>query len=1476
MEYSRAQLDALIRNTAGHAAVYQVMDGLFHPVCRTESVPAFFGLTDEESLSRSDRDAARAVHAADLPALRRQLDEVLSGGGDREAVFRTRRGEDGFAWTHAFFKLLGTLEGRPVLIASFTDVSSSAAALEEQLRQEKEKYRAAIEGANLRVYEYDILSRTILLPEHARRLFGASSSVLTGVPDSILPYFHQEDHDRVRRFFARVEHGEKRVTDEFLMKAVDGRAAYLRYTFTVVFDDAGRPVKSYALSEDITALKRNQATFNETLESLLSANPSALCSFRTNLSQNLCSEGHGVSVYIQKLLGAETADALFQNILSIIPDREQRVRASGFFSRQALLDAFAGGSKGLQLDYQRAGETGKLLWVRTFVNMLKNPETQDVIAVFYSLDITAEKRQREIFDIITKQEYDYVALLHAEQNKIEFLNLSPKLLSKYHKAFGQSGALFDFDMTRLFAADSWVDGADRDSYLRASSAEAVREGLDRSGHYELSVRGHYTGRPDETMCRKIQHYYLDESREIILIIQSDVTETYLQQERETARAKSEKEQLADILNKLSTGICVLSMPDPEHVRTTFCNQQIYQLLDMKPNASTPEELDPDEDPLLLRYFRDEFSGIHPDDLPRTRQAFREGYGKSAFTVSNVRYLGGKGAYKNITIDLVLRESRPDGRIFYASYRDVSQEVALRRELELRQQKRMENTLVDTIGRLPACSVLYRETETGPSEAERYSDEFCRLKECSQEEVRRLSGGDAFAPVHPDDRKALKEAVLASKNDDQMHTAVYRIITGRSGYKWVSVNYTHFTFAGQRYLYAVYTDIDELKKQEQQLEEQYNSAQAFLDSISGSYLTTQRVNLTKNLVESSSGTSPLPRASALPEYDAAAEALFSAVPSPQERAECREFFSRRHLLRVYESGAKNLSRDYRYLTPEGSLRWARGSITLTRRPGSGDVISFVAVNDISREKLIGLIMDRVISTQFDHVSCIDARTGKIEFFFAGNGDVNGQEIRSGSSYDAVISALCDTAVIPSERESFSSFMRLDSITARLDSEQRCIHSFTVGENGGLRAKQVEFFYVDRENKLIALLRTDYTEAQHRQLEQEERLRSALAAAKRANEAKSDFLSRMSHDIRTPLNGIIGMTYIAQEQPNPERTADCLSKIDTSSKFLLSLINDILDLTKAESDKIELHPEPYPPEEFYGYLDAVFQPQCIGKRQTLIVDKHPPAGFYPLFDKLRINQVLFNLLSNAVKYTPEGGTITYRDRFSPPDAAGRTTVRFEVLDTGIGMSEEFRKHLFEPFTQEGRSDTSESRGSGLGLAIAKKLVDLMGGTISLDSKSGKGSDFTVTITTGCVPSSDEVADAGKANAAKSPKSLAGRHVLLCEDHPLNQEIAKALLAERRMIVTVAEDGRIGAELFRQSPIRCFDVILMDIRMPVMNGYEAARAIRSMDRPDAGTVPIIAMTADAFEDDVQKCLDAGMNGHIPKPIDPERMFDMILSVL
>ncbi|QNM04534.1 ATP-binding protein [Qiania dongpingensis] len=376
---------------------------------------------------------------------------------------------------------------------------------------------------------------------------------------------------------------------------------------------------------------------------------------------------------------------------------------------------------------------------------------------------------------------------------------------------------------------------------------------------------------------------------------------------------------------------------------------------------------------------------------------------------------------------------------------------------------------------------------------------------------------------------------------------------------------------------------------------------------------------------------------------------------------------------------------------------------------------------------------------------------------------------------------------------------------------------------------------------------------------------------ASRAKSDFLSRMSHEIRTPMNAIIGMTDIARhEVKKPERLEECLDKIDRSSQFLLSLINDILDMSKIESGKMKLDIRTFDMEELAESVAGLIEPQAEAKR-IQFVRRVSLTHKWLMGDPLHLSQVLVNLLGNAVKFTPEGGTVTLT--VEQEEVRGNSTgIRFSVKDTGIGIERENFKRIFNAFEQAGDDTTKEYGGTGLGLAISSSLIRMMGGNISLNSRPGEGSNFYFKI---CLKTGqEETKNPEKENTDNV--SCEGKRLLLVEDNELNMEIAKVLLEMNGFLVETAENGKIAVERFAGHDEDYYDAILMDIRMPVMDGLEAARVIRRMDRPDAGTVPIIAMTANAFDEDMKKSIESGMNGHLAKPIDIEELIRTLKKVM
>ena len=390
-------------------------------------------------------------------------------------------------------------------------------------------------------------------------------------------------------------------------------------------------------------------------------------------------------------------------------------------------------------------------------------------------------------------------------------------------------------------------------------------------------------------------------------------------------------------------------------------------------------------------------------------------------------------------------------------------------------------------------------------------------------------------------------------------------------------------------------------------------------------------------------------------------------------------------------------------------------------------------------------------------------------------------------------------------------------------------------------------------------------------QQEAVQQALKKAQEASQAKTDFLSRMSHDIRTPMNGIINLTELALQEPLSDKVRGHLDKSLLSSKFLLGLINDILDMSRIESGRMILNKENLTRTEFLTMVETVINPLMDEKHINFHSELNP--GEYTIsVDKLRFNQIFFNLLSNAAKFTNDGGDVWFEvTNLEAED--GKLSIKFVVRDNGIGMSEEFQKHLFEPFAQEHSKLSDKTKGTGLGLPIVKSLVDAMGGTITVKSKLGEGTEFTVLLDVDIVAREERPV---AVDTSLNRDNLNGMNVLLVEDNEINSYLAKVILENAGCVVTLATNGQEAVDTFAASKPFDFDVILMDVRMPVMDGLQATRIIRSLDRPDAKTVPIAAMTADAFDEERKRTIEAGMNYHLSKPFDAQHLYDVLMQCL
>ena len=474
-----------------------------------------------------------------------------------------------------------------------------------------------------------------------------------------------------------------------------------------------------------------------------------------------------------------------------------------------------------------------------------------------------------------------------------------------------------------------------------------------------------------------------------------------------------------------------------------------------------------------------------------------------------------------------------------------------------------------------------------------------------------------------------------------------------------------------------------------------------------------------------------------------------------------------------------------------------------------------------------------------------------------------------------------------QEAYREFINMSTVAKRLEEREMLSFTARTADERWLIMIIVPQGY-DKNGKLCTVLvaNRDATEEKEREIVQDKNLRNALAVAEHANRAKTAFLSNMSHDIRTPMNAIIGFTALATAHiDNTELVLDYLKKIHTSGQHLLSLINDVLDMSRIESGSVEIEYAAVHLPDILNDLKTIIQGSSYSRQQKLTIDTQDILHEDIITDKLRLTQVLLNISSNAVKFTQVGGRISIRVSEEPCKRDGFTTVIFRVKDNGSGMSPEFRKHVFDSFSREHTVTETGIGGSGLGMAIAKNIVDMMGGTIQVESEVGKGTEFTVAFEckiAGAAVKQEPAPESGnliksenQKPQAESKRSYKGKKALLVEDNELNREIATAILEEIGLDVDIAEDGTDAVNMMSSAEGRKYDLIFMDIQMPKMDGYTATREIRTLDDPKCANIPIIAMTANAFEEDRKKAIKAGMNGHIAKPISADAILENLNQI-
>ena len=584
-------------------------------------------------------------------------------------------------------------------------------------------------------------------------------------------------------------------------------------------------------------------------------------------------------------------------------------------------------------------------------------------------------------------------------------------------------------------------------------------------------------------------------------------------------------------------------------------------------------------------------------------------------------------------------------------------------------------------------------------------------------------------------------------------------------------------------------------------------------------------------------------------------------------------------------------EYRIIAKDGSIRWVDdyGHFTETEAYGG---IYYVFISDITEkkeqeqsDKAMRQAVIQALSESYRAMWLVDdLETGNF-IFYRGASSEMASEIENYRNPDGSLNYYkakkyyVETTVDEADKERFDKEMDLKRLVEKLEENpQYSITYLRIMKDGSRRFFEIEYARLNMPGgKTGIVIGFKDVDAETREtLAQNKTLSEALEAAQQANRAKSAFLSNMSHEIRTPMNAIISLDNIALSDAEiSDRTKEYLEKIGTSANHLLSIINDILDMSRIESGRMVINNEVFSFTKIMDQVTTMIGGQCHNKGLVFEHDISGDICEYYFGDDMKLKQILINILGNAVKFTPAGGRVSLKveeqARFDD-----NSTLRFTIADTGIGMSSEYLPRIFDAFSQEDSSTTNLYGSTGLGMPITKSLVELMNGTIKVESEKGTGTTFTVTVTLKASGSSDDSEKRSEAAEEHDISRLKGRRILLAEDVMINAEIMIMVLSMRGMEVEHVENGKLAVDSFEEHEPGYYDAILVDMRMPVMDGLEATRTIRALEREDAKKIPIIALTANAFDEDVQRSLQAGLNAHLSKPVEPEALFDTLEKLI
>lgn len=576
-----------------------------------------------------------------------------------------------------------------------------------------------------------------------------------------------------------------------------------------------------------------------------------------------------------------------------------------------------------------------------------------------------------------------------------------------------------------------------------------------------------------------------------------------------------------------------------------------------------------------------------------------------------------------------------------------------------------------------------------------------------------------------------------------------------------------------------------------------------------------------------------------------------------------------MLRRFLQGERAFSEEFMAELKDGRHVWLRSEAKIVQRPETAEIIAFCYNRNITKEKILTNILERIMEFDYDEIFTIDSLNGQVSLMATGR-YVLDEQMEEGD-YAQELANLKLRAGSKADAKKIETELQIANILEKLKKEPVFITEVSLmSKNGKARLKQLRFIYLNETLGTLLFTITDIDDMVQAEKQKKEELEGALQVAEEANATKMRFLANMSHEIRTPMNVIIGLASIIREESgNQEKVLENTDRLESTSKYLLTLLNDVLDMARVETGSVTLNKYEFSRSAYWQTINTIAESQAKAAEVNYVFEYEEDKQDKYIGDAVRLQQILINLINNAIKFTPKGGTVTVRSK-QIETVNRRVRLQMQVEDTGIGMSKEFLPKVFQAFAQEHDANTSSYGGSGLGLSIAKNFARMMGGDITVESEEGVGTIFTVEVWLDLAIEKQE--NGVEEEQVDVVDFFQGKRILLVEDHPLNTVVARRLLEKQKMEVIHAENGQEALDAFLGSAVGEFDAILMDVRMPVMDGITATQKIRALEREDAKGIPIIAMTANAFDEDKQHTHEAGMNAHLAKPIEPRMLYDTL----